>query len=117
MSWISSVRNVLSSVVGKKETADNLWHKCKGCGQMTFAKELEENLYVCPQCDHHDRIGPQVRFSQILDPGYTAIPLPRVPEDPLKFRDTKKYSDRIKAARAVTSEGEANRMRSLTRSG
>jgi acetyl-CoA carboxylase carboxyl transferase subunit beta len=107
MSWISSVRNAISSVVGKKETPDNLWHKCKGCGQMTFAKELEENLYVCPQCDHHDRIGPQVRFGQILDPGFTAIPLPRVPEDPLKFRDTKRYADRIKAARAATSEGDA----------
>lgn len=107
MSWITNVRNAISSVVGKKDTPDNLWHKCKGCGQMTFAKELEENLYVCPQCDHHDRIGPQVRFAQILDPGYNAIPLPRVPEDPLKFRDTKKYADRIKAARAATSEGDA----------
>ena len=107
MSWISSVRNAISSVVGKKETPDNLWHKCKGCGQMTFVRELEENLYVCPQCDHHERIGPQVRFAQILDPGFTAIPLPRVPEDPLKFRDTKRYSDRIKAARAATSEGDA----------
>ena len=97
MSWISNVRNAISAVVGKKETPDNLWHKCKGCGQMTFAKELEENLYVCPQCDHHDRIGPQIRFAQILDPGFTAIPLPRVPEDPLKFRDTKKYADRIEA--------------------
>jgi acetyl-CoA carboxylase carboxyl transferase subunit beta len=107
MSWISNVRNAISSVVGKKDTPDNLWHKCKGCGQMTFAKELEENLFVCPACDHHDRIGPQVRFGQILDPGFTAIPLPRVPEDPLKFRDTKKYADRIKAARAATSEGDA----------
>ena len=107
MSWLNSVRNALSSVVGKKETPDNLWHKCKGCGQMTFARELEDNLYVCPQCDHHDRIGPQVRFGQIMDPGFTAIPLPRVPEDPLKFRDTKKYADRIKAARAATSEGDA----------
>ena len=107
MSWISSVRNAISSVVGKKETPDNLWHKCKGCGQMTFAKELEENLYVCPQCDHHERIGPQIRFGQILDPGFTAIPLPRVSEDPLKFRDTKRYSDRIKAARAATAEGDA----------
>lgn len=107
MSWLNSVRTALSAVVGKKETPDNLWHKCRGCGQMTFAKELAENLHVCPQCDHHDRIGPQVRFAQILDPGFSAIPLPRVAEDPLKFRDTKRYSDRIKAARAATSEGDA----------
>ena len=107
MSWITSVRNALSFVVPKKETPDNLWHKCKGCGQMTFAKELEENLWVCPSCGHHDRIGPEARFGITLDPGYQIVPLPRVPDDPLKFRDTKKYADRIKIARATTGEGDA----------
>ncbi len=61
MSWLNSVRNVIPFVV-KKETPDNLWHKCKGCGQMVFTKELEDNLNVCPKCDHHDRIGPKARF-------------------------------------------------------
>lgn len=109
MSWLSSVRNALSFVVpAKKETPDNLWHKCKGCGQMIFMKELEENLHVCPHCDHHERIGPQIRFAQIFDDGaFTTLPSPRVQEDPLKFRDTKKYADRIKAARASTGESDA----------
>ena len=107
MSWLDSVRNAISFVVPKKETPDNLWHKCKGCGQMVFVKELEENLHVCPNCQHHERIGPEVRFAQILDPGFTIIPLPRVLEDPLKFRDSKRYSDRIKAARATTGKGDA----------
>lgn len=107
MSWLSSVRNALSLVVTKKDTPDNLWHKCKGCGQMVFAKELEENLHVCPKCDHHGRIGPQERFRQLLDEGWSALPAPRAPEDPLKFRDSKRYADRLKAARAETGESDA----------
>ncbi|MFT3978681.1 MAG: acetyl-CoA carboxylase, carboxyltransferase subunit beta, partial [Sphingomonas bacterium] len=107
MSWLSSVRNALSLVVTKKDTPDNLWHKCKGCGQMVFAKELEENLHVCPKCDYHERIGPQERFRQLLDEGWSALPAPRAPEDPLKFRDSKRYADRLKAARAETGESDA----------
>ncbi|MDH7970567.1 acetyl-CoA carboxylase, carboxyltransferase subunit beta [Sphingomonas sp. AR_OL41] len=106
MSWLTNVRNALA-FVAKKETPDNLWHKCKGCGQMVFVKELEENLHVCPHCEHHERIGPLVRFQQIFDPGFTIVPLPKVQDDPLKFRDTKRYVDRIKAARAATAEGDA----------
>ena len=108
MSWLTSVRNALSFVVPKKDTPDNLWHKCKGCGNMVFVKELEDNLHVCPNCQHHDRIGPVLRFQYVFDAGsYTIIPLPKVQDDPLKFRDTKRYVDRIKAARAATSEGDA----------
>jgi len=108
MSWLTSVRNALSFVVPKKDGGDNLWHKCKGCGQMVFLKELQDNLYVCPNCDYHERIGPILRFQYVFDAGsYTIIPLPRVQDDPLKFRDTKRYADRIKAARAATSEGDA----------
>jgi acetyl-CoA carboxylase carboxyl transferase subunit beta len=108
MSWLTSVRNALSFVVPKKEGPDNLWHKCKGCGQMVFAKELADNLHVCPNCSHHDRIGPVIRFAQILDEGsYSQLPAPRVPDDPLKFRDQKRYSDRIKAARIATGESDA----------
>ncbi|WP_404370426.1 acetyl-CoA carboxylase, carboxyltransferase subunit beta [Sphingomonas sp. MMS24-J45] len=109
MTWLTSVRNALAYVVpAKKETPDNLWHKCKGCGQMVFVKELEDNLHVCPHCDHHERIGPLERFEQIFDSAsYSIVPLAKVPDDPLKFRDTKRYVDRIKAARAATNEGDA----------
>ncbi len=108
MSWLSSVRNALSFVVPKKETPDNLWHKCVGCGQLVFVKELEENLRVCPHCDHHGRIGPRRRFDYSFDPGsFHVLSSPRVPEDPLKFRDTKRYADRLKAARTATAEGDA----------
>jgi acetyl-CoA carboxylase carboxyl transferase subunit beta len=109
MSWISRVRNALAYVTTKaSETPDNLWHKCKGCGTMVFSKELEENLYVCPTCDHHERIGPARRFEYLFDAGsYTVLPSPRVAEDPLKFRDQKPYPARIKAARAATGEPDA----------
>ena len=108
MSWLTNVRNALSYVIPKKESPDNLWHKCKGCGQMVFAKELADNLYVCPNCAHHERIGPVERFKQIFDAGsYSELSAPRVQDDPLKFRDQKKYTDRIKAARASTGESDA----------
>jgi acetyl-CoA carboxylase carboxyl transferase subunit beta len=107
MSWLTRVRNAIASVT-QKETAENLWHKCPSCGQMIFTKEYEENLSVCPNCEHHGRIGARKRFAQVFDEGqYALLPAPRVPEDPLKFRDTKKYVDRIKAARTSTNEPDA----------
>lgn len=107
MSWLNSVRNVIP-FVAKRETPDNLWHKCKGCGQMVFTKELEDNLNVCPKCDHHDRIGPKARFRHLLDEGScNELPPAKVPEDPLKFRDSKRYADRLKAARANAAENDA----------
>ncbi|KQN93448.1 acetyl-CoA carboxyl transferase [Sphingomonas sp. Leaf231] len=111
MSWLSNVRNALSGIVpgaAKAQTADHLWHKCKGCGTMVFTRELEENLYVCPTCDHHERIGPGERFAHLLDPASVdVLPAPRSTEDPLKFRDSKRYADRLKAARAATGEQDA----------
>ncbi len=107
MNWLTRVRNVLP-FGAKKETPDNLWHKCPGCAQMVFVKEYEENLSVCPICGHHGRIGPQERFEQMFDDArWSLIASPKAPEDPLKFRDSKKYTDRIKAARASTGEHDA----------
>ncbi len=100
MSWLSKVRNSLGSLK-KRDTPDNLWTKCRGCGEMLFTKEFEDNLSVCPRCQYHGRIGAQERFDQLLDAGYAVLPAAKVPENPLNFRDSKKYSDRIKAARAA----------------
>ncbi len=107
MSWLSSVRKGIQSLT-KRQSADNLWHKCKTCGSMVFTREWEENQSVCPRCDHHDRIGPAARFDALFDrKKYEVLPSPEVREDPLKFRDTKRYTDRIKAARASTGERDA----------
>ncbi len=106
MSWLNRVRQSIP-FLPKRETPDNLWHKCHSCDAMIFTKEWEENEFVCPRCDHHDRIGPRQRFDRLLDPGYTILPTPPVREDPLRFRDSKRYTDRIKAARAQTGEPDA----------
>ncbi|MES2492798.1 MAG: acetyl-CoA carboxylase, carboxyltransferase subunit beta [Pseudomonadota bacterium] len=106
MSWINRVRNALP-FRPKRETPDNLWIKCPSCSEMLFTKEYEDNLSVCPRCAHHGRIGTNARFTQLLDPGFTILPNPRVAEDPLKFRDSKRYPDRLKAARAANPHPEA----------
>ncbi|MFM9935301.1 MAG: acetyl-CoA carboxylase, carboxyltransferase subunit beta [Novosphingobium sp.] len=100
MSWLTRVRNSLP-FAPKRDTPDNLWIKCPSCSEMLFTKEYEDNLSVCPRCQHHGRIGATARLGQLLDPGFELLPAPRVREDPLKFRDTKRYTDRLKAARAA----------------
>ncbi|MGQ0661937.1 acetyl-CoA carboxylase, carboxyltransferase subunit beta [Sphingosinicella sp.] len=106
MSWLNRVRNMVP-FLPKRETTETLWHKCPECEAMVFLKEYEENLFVCPRCDHHGRIGPKQRFAMLLDPGFTILPPPQVREDPLKFRDSKRYVDRLRAARAATGESDA----------
>jgi acetyl-CoA carboxylase carboxyl transferase subunit beta len=107
MSWLNRVRQSIP-FIARRDTPDNLWQKCPGCGQMVFVKEYDENQSVCPKCGHHGRIGPDARFDALFDGGiYTLLPQPQVREDPLKFRDTKRYSDRIKAARQATGEQDA----------
>ena len=106
MSWLDRVRKRIP-FLPKRETVETLWHKCPECDAMVFTKEYEENLYVCPRCEHHGRIGPKYRFQMLLDPGFTVLPTPEVREDPLKFRDSKRYADRIKAARQQTGEVDA----------
>ncbi|HEX2762822.1 MAG TPA: acetyl-CoA carboxylase, carboxyltransferase subunit beta [Allosphingosinicella sp.] len=106
MSWLNRVRNSIP-FLPKRETPENLWHKCRQCNAMVFTKEWEENDGVCPRCEHHGRIGPKARFDLLLDPGYVILPAPQVREDPLKFRDSKRYADRLRAARQQTGESDA----------
>ncbi|WP_221794962.1 acetyl-CoA carboxylase, carboxyltransferase subunit beta [Aquisediminimonas sediminicola] len=107
MSWLHRVRKGIASIT-KRETPDNLWHKCPKCAQMIFTREFEDNAHVCPKCEHHGRIGPKARFHALFDEGsWTVLAQPAVREDPLKFRDQKRYTDRIKAARTATGETDA----------
>jgi acetyl-CoA carboxylase carboxyl transferase subunit beta len=107
MSWLSRVRSGIP-FLPKRQTAENLWHKCLKCGTMVFVKDWEENYSVCPRCDFHDRIGPTKRFEQLFDAAqYELLPAPEVKEDPLRFKDTKRYTDRLKAARAANGERDA----------
>jgi acetyl-CoA carboxylase carboxyl transferase subunit beta len=106
MNWFTRVRNSLP-FVAKRTTEETLWVKCPGCSEMLFTKEYEENLKVCPRCGHHGRIGADERLSQLLDDGFDLLKQPEVAEDPLKFRDTKKYTDRLKQARAKNPHRDA----------
>jgi len=108
MSWLTDLKPKLQKVIRSKETPDNLWHKCKNCGQMIFQKEFEENDYVCAHCDFHDRMPAHARIQLLFDKeSYELIELPAVTEDPLKFRDSKKYTDRLKTARKSTGDQDA----------
>lgn len=109
MSWLTNyVKPKLQKVLNARDTPDNLWHKCKNCGQMIFQKEFIANGRVCAHCDHHDRMPPADRFAALFDNSqFDLIKLPSVNQDPLKFRDTKKYTDRLKAARSNTGDEDA----------
>ncbi len=106
MSWITRVRTSLSNLK-KRDTPDNLWVKCPSCSEMLFTKEYEDNLFVCPRCNHHGRMKTDARFAMLLDDGFKVLPTPKVKEDPLKFRDSRKYPDRLKSARAANPHPDA----------
>ncbi|MDC8753576.1 acetyl-CoA carboxylase, carboxyltransferase subunit beta [Erythrobacter sp. sf7] len=107
MNWFTRVRNSLGFAQEKKTTEKDLWIKCPSCQEMLFVQEYEANLSVCPKCEHHGRIGADARLALLLDPGFEVLPLPKVTEDPLQFKDTKKYTDRLKAARAANPHEDA----------
>ncbi len=109
MSWLTNfVRPKIRALVGKTDVPDNLWHKCPSCDQMLFHRDLEQNLHVCQHCDHHLRISAAQRLACLFDDGeYTRIELPEVVADPLRFRDSKRYVDRLKEAQIKSQEKEA----------
>jgi acetyl-CoA carboxylase carboxyl transferase subunit beta len=110
MSWLSNVvRPKLQQLVGvRREIPEDLWQKCPKCEQMIFHRELEKNLRVCPHCQHHLRLKVKERLAMLFDDGrYELIPLPAVTADPLKFRDLRRYPDRLKEAQAKTGQSEA----------
>ena len=109
MSWLTNfVRPKIRALVRKTDVPENLWDKCPGCGQMIFHRDLEANLRVCPQCSHHMRIEVKKRLELLFDGGaFERAELPKVEFDPLKFRDRKRYSDRLKEAQSKTEEQDA----------
>ena len=108
MNWLTrltppGVKNIFT----KKDSPDNLWIKCPKSGEMVFSNDLAGLLHVTP-AGHHMRIGPELRFGYTFDGGeYETIPTQEVAKDPLKFKDDKKYTDRLKAARSKTGQDDA----------
>ena len=110
MNWITnSVLPRIKALVQPKEIPDNFWVKCKGCNEMLFHRQLEENLQVCPRCDYHMPLTCKNRLKALFDDGsYEEIALKDgTTLDPLKFRDKRKYLDRIKEARSKTGLQDA----------
>ena len=104
MSWLSEfVRPKIRTLLGRTEVPDNLWHQCPSCQQMIFKRELEAGKKVCPHCGFHMRALAADRLAWTFDKGsYTRIDLPKAVLDPLRFRDQKRYTDRLKDARDST---------------
>lgn len=109
MNWLTNfIRPKIRSMVEPKEVPDNLWQKCPSCEGMLFHRDLAEQLNVCSHCGHHLKIGIRDRLAALYDEGkYKEIALPRAPYDPLKFKDRKRYTDRLKEARAKTGRSDA----------
>lgn len=109
MSWLNNfVRPKIQALVTRRQVPENLWGKCSSCEQMIFHRELESRLQVCPHCGHHMRISLEKRFEALFDDGeFSRIELPGVQSDPLKFRDNKRYADRLKDAQNKTGEDDA----------
>jgi len=109
MSWLTEyVRPKIRTLLGRREVPENLWVQCPACQQMIFHMELEKNQKVCTACGHHMRADTDERLRWTFDPdSYTRIELPKVPQDPLRFRDSQRYSDRLRAARDATQAEDA----------
>src|SRR5512137_1499970 len=109
MTWFEKI--IPSRIKTERRTRsvpEGLWIKCEACDAVLYRAELERNLNVCPKCSHHMRIDGRERLKRFLDTGSASELATRVrPEDPLKFRDSKRYSDRLLASQKATGETDA----------
>ncbi len=106
MNWITNyVRPRINSMLGRREVPENLWIKCPETGEMVFHKDLEENKWVIPTSGYHMKMPAKARLADLFDGGvFESLPQPKVAQDPLKFRDSKKYIDRLKDSRLKTDQ-------------
>ena len=110
MNWINNVvrPKIRSLLTTRREPPDNFWMKCGGCGQMSDRKALEENAFVFPCCNHHEKVDARARLEMLFDKGeFTTVAVPEMAIDPLKFRDGKRYTDRLKEAKTKTGQADA----------
>ena len=110
MGWLNQLPQKIKRVVGadKKTVPEGLWSKCPACLTVLYKKDLENNAEVCPKCAYHNRIGARERLAQLLDAeGQFEIGATVQPIDPLKFKDSKSYADRIKESQKTVGETDA----------
>lgn len=107
-SWYQRLRHgIQTATKSKKETPDGLWFKCEQCNETSTVKDLKENFYKCPKCQHHERIGSAEYFQLIFDDGYTRLFDDLVSYDFMQFTDLKPYGDRLEEAKKKTGMDEA----------
>ncbi|WP_017460421.1 acetyl-CoA carboxylase, carboxyltransferase subunit beta [Dyella ginsengisoli] len=113
MNWLQKImtpraRTQGAPAAGKGKVPEGVWDKCGGCGAVLYRPELERNLMVCPKCGHHHAIRARARLAALFDEDSTVELWPNLePTDPLKFRDSKKYRDRVVGAQKSTGEKDA----------
>ncbi|MEM8772054.1 MAG: acetyl-CoA carboxylase, carboxyltransferase subunit beta [Pseudomonadota bacterium] len=109
MSWLSNIPPGIKNIFKREDDgSDKLWSKCPNCGEMIFESDLEAAHQVCPSCHHHLPIAPKERLAMLFDDGgYEIIEAPEPAQDPLKFRDEKRYTDRLKENRRKTGQQDA----------
>src|ERR1700692_1636626 len=107
MNWLTNfVLPKIRTLVGRKEVPDNLWRQCPGCEQTLFGRDLAVDLMVCRHCGHHFRIGSGERFKLLFDnAAFEPVELPKTPVDPLRFRDRKRYTERLREGQAALGAG------------
>ena len=111
MNWMSNVVPPKIRSFLKRETPENLWVKCPDSGELVFHKDLESNMFVVPNSGYHMRMPVKARLASLFDEGkYIDLPTPDVPADPLKFRDVKRYTERLKDFRTKTGSNDAVRI-------
>lgn len=102
MSWFTKVKTPLERI-SLKRIPEGVWRKCEGCKEIVYNNEFERNLYVCPKCGHHHRITAKMRIDMLIDEGsFIECDEKLVTNDPLKFKDSKKYKDRLSSAQKKT---------------
>ena len=110
MNWLSRILPPrIQKSESKKSIPEGLWLKCKACETVLYRTELEKNLFVCPRCNHHLRIGARARLEALLDADAERVEIAAgvQTQDPLRFRDSRKYPDRVADARKAANESEA----------
>ncbi|HEY5897753.1 MAG TPA: acetyl-CoA carboxylase, carboxyltransferase subunit beta [Burkholderiales bacterium] len=111
MSWLQKLLPPKIQRTGastRKTVPEGLWTKCPACDAVLYSTDLEKNLNVCPKCSHHERLGARPRLDALLDPdGRFEIGAEVLPVDPLKFKDSRRYVERIAEAQEQTAEGDA----------
>jgi acetyl-CoA carboxylase carboxyl transferase subunit beta len=109
MNWLTNfVKPKIEALIQRNDIPNNLWTKCPSCEHMLFHRDLQDNLFVCHHCQHHMRLDVIQRLESLFDEKkYTLIDVPKVIADPLKFKDTKRYVDRLKEYRQKTNRNDS----------